>query len=63
MKTQEELNKVIENEELGNVSGGRINPTWLPVDEVCREINKGTTCYSPGMKGHCANCCDCIHNN
>ena len=53
----------LEKEELGNINGGGFSPTWIPVDEICKEINKGTTCGDPGMKGHCGNCHDCIHNS
>lgn len=65
---KEELNESkdkdqLVKEELESVAGGRISPTWLPVDEICKEINQGTTCASPGMKGHCGNCRDCKHNN
>ena len=75
MKTQEELNALKEevealnkklteltNEELKQVSGGRIPPTWIPVDESCPEFNSGTTCPWSIMKGKYDNCGGCKHN-
>ena len=54
----EELNK----EELKNVDGGRVSPTWIPVDESCCECNCGNECAFPSRRGRYDNCCDCKHN-
>lgn len=63
-KTQEELKtkEQLKNEELEHVDAGHFSPTWLPVDEICKDINKGTSCSCLGMKGVYGNCCDCKHN-
>ena len=74
-KTPEELNAIKEevealnkklteltNEELKQVSGGDIYPTWIPVDESCPEFNSGTTCPMSIMKGKYDNCGGCKHN-
>ena len=74
-KTQEELNALKEeiealnkklteltNEEVKQVSGGGISPTWIPVDESCPEFNSGTTCPWSIMKGKYDNCWNCKHN-
>ena len=63
-KTKEEIKDMghLSNKELENIDGGRISPTWIPVDESCPEFNSGTTCPWPIMKGKYDNCCDCKHN-
>lgn len=61
MKENNKEKNQLENAELENIDGGRFNPTWFPVDEMCKDINQGTTCSCPGMKGEYGNCRDCKH--
>lgn len=50
-------------EELEDVDGGRISPTWIPVDESCPVWNSGSECPFSSRKGRYDNCHDCKHNN
>lgn len=50
-------------EELENVDGGRISPTWIPVDESCPVCNSGNECPFSARKGRYDNCSCCKHFN
>lgn len=46
-------------EELNSVDGGRISPTWVPVDESCPVCNQTDECPFQSRKGRYDNCHEC----
>ena len=63
MEKESNEKKLVETNELEDVNGGRISPTWIPVDESCCECNCGSECAFPQVKGRYDNCGNCRHFN
>ena len=54
-----EEKQIKSEEKLENVDGGRISPTWEPIDESCPVCNKTNECPFTSRRGHYDNCPDC----